>query len=73
MKGVSILSIPRLLFLSPAHVWKIPCCHLLRRDALSTNDIAGKETLGGEGYGREGKRDGGGKVKREWKRQTERL
>lgn len=38
MKGVSILSIRLLLFLSPAHVWKIPCCHSLRQDAPSTNE-----------------------------------
>lgn len=24
---------------SPAHVWKIPCCHLLRQDSMSTNEI----------------------------------
>lgn len=64
MKGVSILSIPHLLFLSPAHVWKIPCCHLLRQDALSTNEILGKKTLGGEGQGEDGKSERDGERRR---------
>lgn len=64
MKGVSILSIPRSLFLSPAHVWKIPCCHLLRGDVQSTNEISGEKRLGEE-------RETGGKKKRERQRERE--
>lgn len=34
---------PSLYFLSlPPTFWKIPCCHLLRRCGLSTNEMAGK-------------------------------
>lgn len=55
MKGVSILPVSHSFFLSPAHVWKIPCCHLLRGDVLSTNEILGKEkTQGEEGQRKEG-------------------
>lgn len=58
MKGVSILSIPHLLFLSPAHVWKIPCCHLLRWDVPSTNGLSEKKkTWGEEGEKRKGVRE----------------
>lgn len=66
MKGVSILSIPHLHFLSPAHVWKIPCCHLLRRDDGLTNELSEekKKTLGEEGKKEKSERDGGGNARK---------
>lgn len=53
---------------SPAHVWKIPCCHLLRQDSMSTNEIPDppqKSHSGEKGEGMsESARDGGGKERR---------
>lgn len=66
MKGVSILSIPLLHLLSPAHVWKIPCCHLLRRDDGSTNELSGGKKSLGEKRAKKGKsrQDAGGNARK---------
>lgn len=39
MKRLFILSFPHSISLCPAHIWKIPCCHLLRQKPLSTNNM----------------------------------